>query len=76
MAKKLTSAELRNQAVKVRSDVETVLPIPGEPLLDYILPSRWLAHFEAIPDNGSLIQINSHILLLHCVHRNDRGRRD
>src|SRR4029077_14059601 len=49
---------------------------PGAAPLGQLSPSRSLAHFGAVPDNRSLIQINPHILLLHCVHRSGRRPKD
>jgi hypothetical protein len=49
---------------------------PGATVLGLLPPFHWLAYFGAISDSYALIQINPRILLLHCRHRSDRGRKD
>ena len=79
----LRGTEGSNPCPSSEKSCQTVLPIPGvdgrtpgAAALGQLSPSRSLAHLGAVPDNRSLIQINPHILLLHCVHRSGRRPKD
>src|ERR1700730_2505690 len=65
----LRGTEGSNPCPSSEKSCQTVLPIPG-------VVEHHFRVMKAVPDNRSLIQINPHILLLHCVHRSGRRPKD